>query len=334
MPREIWKAKSRGAGGQRALCSGRQGKHRAPPDAGTAPRSARPPRARGWQPQPLPRCPPPLSVQEMSPGGPGLCFHTLLSALSPSLLFLFISLFILTGNRIGLGLLADHPAIPPARSRSGRTRAAPRVSAQLGSAAPGERWKPPMPALVQEMAGLPQPCRARAGPATQCRATAHPQPAPPRSALSSARMPACPAGRTALLGAPPAAGRVRWAAGPGRAWAGGRHRAPGGVGPGAHRARTGSGTGSESSAFGSAPPAAMPRIPAAVFVTLPHVVRKGEGGSFAAGPDLPACPGFLLPREGSFSLGLRNTGAAKPDAEAARRRSPEGQSGAEIPERR
>lgn len=123
--------------------------------------------------------------------------------------FLFISLFILTGNRIGLGLLADHPAIPPARSRSGRTRAAPRVSAQLGSAAPGERWKPPMPALVQEMAGLPQPCRARAGPATQRRATAHPQPARPRSALSSARMPACPAGRTALLGAPPAAGRVR-----------------------------------------------------------------------------------------------------------------------------
>lgn len=52
-----------------------------------------------------------------------------------SLFFLFIFFifyfYFLTGNRIGLALLADHPAIPPARFRSGRTRAAPHMSAQL-----------------------------------------------------------------------------------------------------------------------------------------------------------------------------------------------------------
>lgn len=45
--------------------------------------------------------------------------------------FFIFSFYFLTGNRIGLALLADHPAIPPARFRSGRTRAAPHMSAQL-----------------------------------------------------------------------------------------------------------------------------------------------------------------------------------------------------------
>lgn len=177
MPREIWKAKSRGAGGQRALCSGRQGKHRAPPDAGTAPRSARPPRARGWQPQPLPRCPPPLSVQEMSPGCPGLCFHTLLSALSPSLLF-FVYFFVYFNRQ------PDRPR-PPRRSPRNPSRAFPQRKDAGGSAC--ERaarlscaWRALEAAYAGPCPGDGRIASAMPGPGRPCNAA-------PRNRASAAR---------------------------------------------------------------------------------------------------------------------------------------------------